>query len=99
LPNQAPPTIPRRQFEFHKRGQLFIRLHNEMLFASVMRVCKIVHPLRGTESQSQVPHPFTRCCDPAQVLAELKRRNFKVAIACAVGFGDLVRDSFRQIEK
>jgi hypothetical protein len=72
-----------------------------MLSAAVMRVCKIVHPLRGTRSRN---HKFQirshNAVNPRKFLAELKRRNFyKVAIACAVGFGDLVRDSFRQVEK
>jgi hypothetical protein len=29
-----------RQFQFHKRSQLFIRTHNEPLSVVAMRVCK-----------------------------------------------------------
>jgi hypothetical protein len=37
--SQGNSATPNRRFEFHKRSQLFIRVHNETLSVVAMRVC------------------------------------------------------------
>jgi hypothetical protein len=50
-------ATPSRQFQFHKRIQLFIRTHNEALTVIAMRVCNKDRLSAGIDGRDTGPTP------------------------------------------